>query len=814
MPRFIKEDSFKSKNKVYPFPDMDGTSEEDKQKPKYSLSFMQAVHSMYCTDKLSLGYGMASALTIFRAYSKGRQSIEKYKTFYSGRTKRNDSTVSDDIDGSGLTNKEYASKGWMNVLWDIVSFMPRLGNVIKGYFSDLDWDIKASNVDIDSGAEEEENMLKFWNESYFTRTLNLLRKQAQLPQKTLEYIPQSIAELEEMKAAGGFKAAYVREHEEILKHSEDISDWDMSLKDKLREDLKDGSCAFAYIYYDPETSEVRWGYVDAADAIMQYSRYDDFRDADYGGFYKMTTISELRKLGFKIKDLESVAKDASGLYGNPSEAEWNNFNKEISPGYYKWNDYRVRVMWLWWNDVSSKKKLKYTTTNNEARYYNYDKTIAYRREKRKEKYEKKYGTKIAYVDDKDDNYYFATREEVVETRTIKTYHSKWVVGTNMVYDYGLMPNQPGDGKLPIVGYKLSGKSLTQILIPIEDMFHMSWLKFQNGLSKAAEEGYAIDISALADISDGDNKKFDPLELVKMWRQEGIFLYKGTPNLAIGRGGSPVPITKIAGSLGENLVNAINIMDRCIKFVEDLTGLSPVSLGSTPGKDTQVGTQEMSLRSTHAALTPLKEGIRYIKQQLADRSSICWQLALRNDRRARINAEKVIGREGVKLLMAAQGNHVRYGIKMLARPTDLDKQEIMQSLNNAYQKHLQGLPGINDAQKILLQFELNNGGNIVAIAHKMGYLIRQDEERIAAEKREAIDRQGQWNQKLEDTRQNAMLKAEQMKSKRTEREYALKTRSETEIDRNKMDNEIRRQKIKANSEFLNELMLKDDEADKK
>lgn len=795
MSRFLNEAKYK--DNVYSFPDRENASEQEKNSPRYNLEMSKATWNLYMKDKTAIGSSLYDYFNLFRRYSQGKQPSDIYKTYFSNQVKSGSDLVSDDVDGQGMKNREAQAKGWMNVDFEnIFSFMPKTCRIIDGYFSDVDFDIRASNIDIDSGAEEEAEMYRYWGKSYFLNDINEIRTNAGLPLEEMDYIPETVDELKLIKDEGGFKQPYVMDLEKLLKHTENISNWGDILKYKLLADLRDCNVCFAHRFYNDETCKEEWGYLDPSDVVMQYSKHDDFRESEFKGFRRRTTISELRRKGFKESELTECQENLYGIYDNPSEAEWNKYatrSNTSSSSSKDIGDFRVDVFWLYWIDIINENKIKYITKSNEARYINYNEEISKRKSNEKQKYIKKYGDEKGYLEQPDENY-ISKKEEIIGRSVRIVRHCKWVIGTDLVYDYGIMPNQirPEYNKpeIPIVGYKLSGRSMTDILTKPSDFYNMAALRFENTLSKAVEAGFAVDKSVMTAGADG--KKFNPIKALQMHRETGYFLYSGAGS-GLNRGGSPVPISALPGTLNEGLTTSLGIMEGCMKFVEDLTGFSPVTLGATPPKESQVGTTEMSRRSTMAALSPYENALKSMKQQLANSSAEAWQIALKNkqNKQTAKEASKIIGEEGVERIRAARKLHVQYGIKMIARPKNFEIDGMLKSIDMAHQakKSGQGIEGINDAQRLQLRTELMNGGSVLGIIFKMDDWIRRDKKEIKAEKKELIDHQNQGLERLKQTEGKNAQDLEKLKLKNEVIKANIEAEKEKAIENRKTKNQL-------------------------
>ena len=82
----------------------------------------------------------------------------------------------------------------------------------------------------------------------------------------------------------------------------------------------------------------------------------------------------------------------------------------------------------------------------------------------------------------------------------------------------------------------------------------------------------------------------------MWKETGILPYMSTPVGQFYRGGNVMPAHKLPGGMGESLNQAIGRLEVQMRLIEEITGLSPVSLGSSPDPNAPVGTTERSLQA--------------------------------------------------------------------------------------------------------------------------------------------------------------------------------------------------------------------------
>lgn len=803
----LNEDKYKTG--TFPYPAMEEVSEEEKNKKPYNLKMCEAVWHLYRTDRTSVGYSMYDYYNLFRLYAFGRQPSFIYKAYLSEQVNTSDRELSaESISRNMTTNQESQYKGWMNVDFEnIFSFMPKVMRMFNGYMSDVDFDMKASNVDVDSGVEEENNMLEYWSKSFFLNDINEIRENAELPLETLDYQPDNLHELEIIKEEGGFKQPYAMDLEKCLTHTQNISNWKESLKEKLQTDLITCGCAFVYRYFNTETCKEQWGYVDPCDYIGQYSKHSDFSDSDSRGFKKRVTISELRRQGVSEKELEVISEKVYGLYGNPTEAEWKNQTQRTGTTYdNKKTDFCVDVLYLWWTDVVHEKKIKYVTKSGEVRLFNYDKKIEERRKNSKQRYIRNNGSEKGYRDRPDEKYVYS-KEKVKDVRMRVMRHAKWIIGTDILLEYGLMENQVrpryNEPENPIVGFKIPGRSMMDLLTKPADLYNIAVLRFENTLSRAVEEGYAVDTSVMIASEQGGD--YAAMKALELHRQTGYFLYEGMID-GLQRGGTPVPITKLPGTLGEGLMNALSVMESCLKFVEDITGFSPVTLGATPAPESQVGTQQMMAQSTMTAMKVYEDALKSIKQQLSNSSAEALQLLLKTDGKARKEYAKIIGKDGVDRIRKARKLHVQYGIDMVPKPKNTQIQEAIVSINRAYEMKLKSpeTPGLNESQRTQLVLELHNGANIYQVLYKMDYWIRKDEQEIERKKEKFVKMQGEENQRLKQEEGKQAMQLEQLKLKNEVVKSNLKVEENKAVENQKTRGNIIETLIKEDAAFRNKM----------
>jgi hypothetical protein len=310
---------------------------------------------------------------------------------------------------------------------------------------------------------------------------------------------------------------------------------------------------------------------------------------------------------------------------------------------------------------------------------------------------------------------------------------------------------------------------------------------------AFNDGYVIDWGMIQNISDGE-KKYSPLEVIKMFRETAIMPFRSTPvGQAYYRGGAVVPIQKVPGGMGESLNQAVMRLQIQFKLIEDLTGLSPVSLGASPDPNAPVQTTERSLQSTHNALKPLIRGIFKMKDMLARSSSIKIQQLCKWDDQARKAYEKVIGESDVMALIQAKDSSVEYGIKLEARPTSNDKMDMLRAAEIALQPGRDGVPGISFDDYIYVKERINSGGNLKEIRFYLAFAKKKSSQEAFQKQQALIQQQTEGNKQMK-----------QMEVQKDVMTKKLDVEGQVAIDNNKYQNEMKLKMMDINRTYIQEL----------
>ena len=650
-----RDEKYKDKPSGFPDRDVNPKSKDD----SYHLQWAEAIYSKFIGDKTGWNFEQRNWYRYLRAYSKGTQSVAKYKSWLlNDSSDEGDSYTSYD-DAIGSLSKRAKREGWYSVLWDIVSPAPKIMNSIHGMFDDLEYDVFAEVVDAKSKDLEEDKKWKAIVEGKYASWQAEFKKNAGIPVDEQVPLPKSEEEFDRMASKEGYKLGVAKAMQKLTRNAIDNdSKWTDVIKKKLLEDYIAIGRGAIKDYFDPEDGKFKVKYLDVANVVIQFSKEFDYNDSEYAGYFTEWTISNLKAKRPDIKEAQwkDLAKKYLGYLGNPTGTGNTDFDLGLSEDSlsYRYDEFKVSVLEAEWIDTDIRKGLKYHSVYGRDTYHRvgFDTEL-----KPLSKNQVKKGA----------------TQSLVKSNIRVLRECSWAVGSDIVFNVGLvnMAARPDKTKpkLRIRVEALQSKSLTEQLYPIYDQFFMAWLRHQNSMSMMIEKGYAVDMGMLMNITDGDGKKWSWDEIMNMWKQTGILPFM----VSMGgnyQGGQTTPISEIPGGLGERLVESINLFAWCFKMIEDITGINPISLGATPDASAPVTTTRFALQATSNALKPIMMSIIELKRAGSDSLMRRLQIGIRNSKEIRDTYSGIVGANDIEALRVGEKSAAQYGITLLERPGEL------------------------------------------------------------------------------------------------------------------------------------------------
>lgn len=677
--------SLSSKYKTGNFQIVRDKSPKVKGTPAYFLDNMEGMYSLFLKGHASYQHS-PEKIDLLRAYAEGNQSESFYKDYFAKEKTTSTPQPVSDVDGAGgwTQPKEDKRKGFMNVLWNVVSPAPKILSKMNGMFMRAEYDIVATPSDPVSKNAIQESELQLWAVSKDLEFLKTYFNVAGLDMQEPEYTPETQEELTLYRERGGFKPEHAMYIEQATSQSLKQSMW-KELKARLIADLVNIKLAATKAYCDDSTGTVKIKYIDPKSAAVQFSSYHDHQDSEWAFHVEQYSISELVERGIPRHELEKVAKEYSGHYGNPTSDVFKDYNVMNPDGTYKYDFYKVSVLEGEWIDCDTKQELFRTNR------YGHKRVIP-----------QEYGEKVYDTDNAQTKF----------TDIRKLYKACWVIGTDVVFDYGEATNYIREGRgvrLNYTFYKLSGKSITEQLIPIYDNFQILWLKYQNAIAQAVNQGYAINYDAISNLNLG-GKTATQEQIVKRFLDTGTLIFKQTDTRGRMTNGN-LPIYELKGGLGATFTEFREGFNTNIQMTEWITGINPLALGTASDPNMPVGTQEMAVASTNDTLKPILDGVLNIKECSAKNLMNLVSIKVLYDDVYQKTYTELIGARGVEVLRIAAKSGARYTVSLEAKPTDVEKKEIYESAKIALSNGRNGQAGIDESDFFKIIQMLNSGGSL-------------------------------------------------------------------------------------------------------
>lgn len=672
-----------------PFPSRD-VSEKDKDDPKYSREYAQAIYNRYLNDKCGILYSRRDALDTIRLYGKGSQPIDIYKSWYQER-------ATDDSDTSVLSQyrSDETRQGWENIATRVISPLPRIRQVIKGYVDQTGQDVFVDAIDPISNDMKNNEKMRMFTIAQQYDFINEYHIKAGIPLEELEFLPVSSTELNLYEAMGGFKRNYARSMEKLIKHTEKVSEVDDQLQYDWVDDAIDLGVMASRVVYDRSIKKYKYRYIDPKYLVIQFVKDDDYTRSEWAGYIEPYTISELKQVmpdkeeDF-FKQLAYIHKGKGGNGGADVEGrEWDNFSKHNNSGSYNYDDFIVEVLEVEWVDYEAERHLIYEGVHGRRSVHKLSETSEIGPPKK------------------------GTKRRDFRSKMRKLRGAKWIIGTDDVFDCGLvnMADRPRDTDVmhSFRLYTLRDLPITEQLIPIADDMAIAWYRWQDDRAMLQRAGYAVDVGMMDNINTG-GEDFNFINVLKMWRDTRYLLHQQSLSGKY-EGGGISPVQPIESQVLTALQEFITTWEAALKRIEDVTGINLVLLGATAPAGSQVTTTQMSAQSAIHVLKPLIKTMARMKAELAETTMRRLQLAFK----ARSDIAKgyvdVVGEMDVEILKQAEKDAVQYGLSFEEKPSEKMKEMVMAGATASLQARRDGKPGIQLAEFVYISQQLEAGGNI-------------------------------------------------------------------------------------------------------
>lgn len=661
----------------------------EKDDPQWYLAWARWIYARYCNNYTlicpggfipSMSHGRS--LQELRAYGRGQQSVEKYKSR---------------VDAAKIMGEDGKKLGLMNISWDPNQVYRKFREII---------------IDRALSVEHEPNVVAIDKPSIRKKELAVANDRlAAMPQSKeffsqVGMLPDGVNEdimgmrptdVDVLNQLGGYQVMAEIAIREAVQASLQFSNYSPEIKRQLLEDHVDAAIVATKVVHDAATGRQIVEYVDIAGLIIPNSQYDDCHDIDYVGIIKPKSISALRQGGgLSEEQLFTIAK----LYRNtgPNARMDANFgNTTYTPrGMYgaKYNgtDYdqmQVQVM-----------EISYVALDVERHVVGYHRCGNFICDQvgRNSKLSQKQIEKGKSIEDNIIQY---------------VYTAEWIVGSDIVYNFRVddvvtRTGTPGSMRavLPVQVHRSNQPSITSACIGAIDDLQLAIYKKRLAITKLPPlPNLAVDMSIMEDAISLGPYKLTQLDLADIYAASGYYFYKSKSEFAGSNEASNRPPLM---PIGDNMSNMLQVLQGEIVSAIDtlrlISGVNEMSDGTGNPKDVlngvAAGFEQASNRSMSGVYTAMTVHFKLVARGLA----------------LRYQSVATYGQREMHYLPVASST-----VRMLQLYPDLALHDFEISVNpamdnNSRQMLMQALVSNRDQQKIdedvfLMVMELIQSGQI-------------------------------------------------------------------------------------------------------
>lgn len=653
----------------YNFPSEDiPISKRDK---KWHKDYCEAIYARYVNDQYGIPYSRRLEMIENRAYGAGTQSTTKYnEQFFEWQ--------SDDP----------VRASYVNINKEVMPIIPKFRAVFVGLLMSIKHKSSANSIGPLAFSKRLKLKNKIWLRKVYSNEFKDIESKLGIQEQQDRYIPNSKEELDMFMEIGGFKLAIETAIESGLNYCTHISNWDR-IEQKIYGDLFDQKFASIKVYTDPDSLDVKARYVDVVNSFVQYTKTDDYNNSPVGGEIIEMYIHEIKRMCkdeikkgiIKEEDFRQLADKYNGKLGNYSFSDYNYDNKT---GNYPYDNIRCYVM-----DV------EFICENKE-----YDNVIQKGNDYviMKGEYGKVKNTK---------------KRKTIISKNAVVHKAKWVVNTDITFDFGLVVNTPRNSKEePQISFKFisyEGKSPVELTKLSADKVQLYQLKLQNLIAMAAPPGLAVEWSSINNINISGEGDAKPLTLLQIRKQRGDFLYKATThrghmNLPTGK-----PIQELQGGIGQAGKEFIELIEYEIEKIRDITGINRIADASNPDPSQSVGGSQLAYVATNNSLKPIYLSAKLLKEYVFNNMSSRLKDLLAYSEGAREKYASILGEEGVDITVLLKDfEYSDLSIKIEELPDENQRMKIEEAAMVAMKPGKEGVPSIGLSEWFMIQRLLNAG----------------------------------------------------------------------------------------------------------
>lgn len=680
----------------YPYPD--SNIDPAKKGKDWCMAYAKAAYFDWSFSyPKGVFYNNAGDYEKFRMYALGEQPIAPYKKWL-GVDQQTDNT-------------------WLSVDWTIRPIVSRYRDRAISRLMKQSHGIVATPIDMLAKAELDQ----YYADMKAKLAVRQLMQQqnpelASHPMISLESgDPMDIEELE-MRIESGEQFNRSKDAElaiELGLYENDFEHW----RRALYEDLFDYGVS-GYKDWLGDDNKAKFRKCNSEAVITNFCRHGNFNDLVHAGECIDVSLVDLALVYdengnkmFDDKTLQEFAGTIAGRWGNPAMIG-------KGTGWFKpYDKFKCKVLDI---EFYSYNEYVYRGANDENGNYDFRKA-PYERGKKSDKYTRKC-VKVVYK-------------------------AKWIVGTDHVYDYGLVndqkrPQNPKKKSQVSLSYhfyaynfyEMKAQGMMKRLIPYLDDYQLTMLKIQNFKNRAVPSGWWIDLDALENVAlNKGGKNMTPRELLQMFFETGVLVGRSKDAAGNPMGPNWKPVIPIDNTAASELAMFYQDLINTIQQIESTTGYNAITSGD-PNPKTLVPGYETANVSTDDALYPLAFAEKWLAERLAEDILLRMQQGLRKGEVS--GYARALNTNTLTFIRLSPQIALReYGVKLEEKTTDDQRMWLMQMMQ---QDIANGFLDTADAIQII------NTHNVKQSQQLLAYRVKKAKEAMQQQEMQKIQAANEGN----------------------------------------------------------------------
>jgi hypothetical protein len=572
---------------------------EIKKTPAYCKKYAEAFDGDCKANPADTGFIMGAKDPIrWRKLARGEQDPNAYKEQMTLKSE----------DGRPNTS-------FRNLSWQIVKIAPKLRNVLISKVVNHDYRMNVRTIDPMSMSRKRLEKSKI--QEFITNQdaiaefekYSKMKLERPLPEDDMSDInPQSIDTYLNMNP----KDMTAMEVKDLLTYNLVMNNWAQK-SDAATGDMVDIAKGAIHVFVD-DANAIKLERWIPERVVTNRCLENDYSDMIRVGYYNDITVSEIKR-----KTKGSLGEEAYKDMANKASGE-NKYTDSCSRYFsessyaYAYDHEKVKIFQCYWFSTDTFTYMEHQNGSGNRRM----KKEAFNYTPFKGDMSVNEGKGMS--DDQFHEYSGGTKT-IFRNEIRNVYRCTWVMGTDYVYDYGLMTNMQraanaiADTKLPVAMYTTDGMSSIGNIETLLDQFQLNWLQFQAHTASSKPPGIAIEKNALVRAAMGpgqSGKKVDWKKLLQMYAESGNIVYDGLdPN------GNPYPqhpFVELKNGLSEGAVKHLDIMITMLDFIRTVLGINALTEGEAPAPRIGKAVAEMSFGATQDALAYLNKGYKSLYEQ--------------------------------------------------------------------------------------------------------------------------------------------------------------------------------------------------------